>query len=282
MTVYRLHAKLDTMSILENINYTIKGDPSGRRWVFVHGLMGFLNNWQRITSSFPESECCLCYDQRGHGKSFQPESGYTPEDYAQDLKKLTDALGWDRFILVGHSMGGRNVTVFAALYPEKVEKLIVEDIGPEANAKSGDYYQKLLDAVPTPFESREKARDFFKNEFASKITTKEPPTVLASFLYANLVDKNGVWDWKFSKAGILESVRTGRIKDRWKEVESLKMPTLWIRGSESKELKPETFQRVLDSNPMIQGVEIPGAGHWVHSEKPIEFSQAVKNFVGGF
>ena len=77
------------MSILENINCSISGSPGGRRWVFVHGLMGFLNNWRRITSSFGPSETCLVYDQRGHGKSFKPETGYTPEDYAQDLKDLT-------------------------------------------------------------------------------------------------------------------------------------------------------------------------------------------------
>lgn len=270
------------MSILENINYSISGAPNGRRWVFVHGLMGFLSNWQRITSSLVATETCLTYDQRGHGKSFKPEIGYAPEDYAQDLKDLTDALGWDKFILVGHSMGGRNVTVFASMFPEKVEKLVVEDIGPESNGSSSDYYQKLLDAVPVPFETREQARDFFKNEFASRVVTKEPPAVLASFLYANLVERDGKWEWRFSRTGILETVRVGRMQDRWKEVESLKMPTLWIRGGDTKELRPEIFQKILASNPMIQGVEIPGAGHWVHSEKPHEFSQALKNFVGGF
>jgi pimeloyl-ACP methyl ester carboxylesterase len=283
VTDTQIHGKLALMSVLENINYTINGNPDGRRWVFVHGLMGFHNNWQRMTSQLGETECCLTYDQRGHGKSFKPPNGYTPEDYAKDLKDLTDALGWDKFILVGHSMGGRNVLVFASMYPEKVEKLVVEDIGPESNGSSSDYYEKLLGAVPTPFSSREQARDFFKNEFALRVQTKEPPNVLAGFLYANLEEKKaGVWDWKFSKPGILETVRVGRQKDRWSEVAALKMPTLWIRGELSKELSPESFQRILSSNPMIQGVEIAGAGHWIHSEKANEFLQALKNFVGGF
>lgn len=270
------------MSILDDINYIMTGPQNGRRWVFVHGLMGFLNNWQKITNDLSETECCLRYDQRGHGKSFKPETGYSPEDYAQDLKDLTDALGWDRFILVGHSMGGRNVVAFASMFPEKVEKLIVEDIGPESNSSSSDYYQKLLDAVPTPFETREAAVSFFKNEFASKVATREPHSVLGGFLYANLEDKGGSWDWKFSKTGILETVRVGRLMDRWNQIESLKMPTLWIRGGNSRELRPEIYQKILESNPMIQGVEIAGAGHWIHSEKPLEFSQAIKNFAGGF
>ena len=270
------------MSALEIINYLISGNPAGRRWVFVHGLMGFLNNWQRITSQLAETECCLTYDQRGHGKSFKQDSGYDPEDYARDLKDLTDALGWDRFILVGHSMGGRNVLVFASLFPEKVEKLIIEDIGPHPSSAANGYYSNLLNSVPTPFTTREAAMDFFKNEFPAKVKTTEPPNVLASFLYANLIEKDGAWDWRFSKNGILETVKAGHKEDRWHLVESLKVPTLWMRGGESKELKIETFQKILASNPMIQGVEIEGAGHWIHSEKPLEFSQAVKNFAGGF
>lgn len=283
LAVPRTSWQIGPMSILEKINYQISGQAAGRKWVFVHGLMGFLNNWQRIVSSLSLTGCCLTYDQRGHGRSFKPDSGYRPEDFAQDLKDLTDALGWDKFVLVGHSMGGRNVLVFSALFPEKVEKLIVEDIGPEANLKAIDYYQMLLDAVPTPFQSREQARKFFRDEFATRVQSREPIQVLSSFLYANLEEKSdGSWDWKFFKKGILETVRLGRDQDRWDAVRSLQIPTLWIRGSNSKELKPEIYKQVLESNPLIRGVEIEGAGHWVHSEKPHEFSQVLQNFVGGF
>src|SRR3712207_2123744 len=124
------------MSEMKKFNYSLSGAENGRRWVFVHGLMGFLNNWKKITSFLDATERSLTYDQRGHGRSFKPDSGYMPEDYAQDLKELTDQLGWDKFILCGHSMGGRNVLVFASMYPEKVEKLIIEDIGPESNEKA--------------------------------------------------------------------------------------------------------------------------------------------------
>lgn len=270
------------MSEMNKINYSLSGPENGRRWVFVHGLMGFLNNWKKITSNLDATERSLCYDQRGHGRSFKPDSGYAPEDYARDLKDLTDQLGWDRFILVGHSMGGRNVLVFASMFPEKVEKLIVEDIGPEANENSHVYYEKLLGCVPTPFETREQARDFFHHEFPKVAQTKEASNVIGAFLYANLEDKGGRWDWRFSKSGVLESVHAGRFKDRWQEVKNLKVPTLWIRGGNSKELSRENFEKVLSMNQMIQGVEIPGAGHWIHSEKSQEFTQVIKNFVGGF
>lgn len=270
------------MSILESIHHRVEGNPQGPKWVFVHGLMGFLSNWKKITSSLEPTAQCLIYDQRGHGRSFKPETGYQPEDYAQDLFELTEALGWDRFNLVGHSMGGRNALVFTDLYPQKVEKLVIEDIGPEANPAATTYYENLLGLIPTPFPSREAARHFFHNEFLQKAVTKEPPSVLGAFFYANLVEVNGQWDWRFSKKGILESVLAGRIRDRWEEVLRLKTPTLWVRGGLSKELSRENFAKILSANKMIQGVEIVGAGHWIHSEKPQEFTEALRNFVGGF
>jgi len=176
-------------------------------------------------------------------------------------------------------MGGRNVLNFASRHPEKLIKLVVEDIGPEADPNAVNYYQNLLAMVPTPFPNRETARDFFQKDFLEKVNSQ----VLAQFLYANIEDKpDGTTDWRFSKQGILQTVVEGRHSDRWHEVESLKVPTLWVRGAQSRDLTRETFERVLQSNSMITGVEIPNAGHWVHSEQPAAFLQVLKEFAGGF
>lgn len=271
------------MSYLNSFHYKITGPESGRRWVFVHGLMGYSANWRKIIAGLESTERVLAYDQRGHGRSFKPENGYTPEDYAGDLLKITEELGWESFILVGHSMGGRNSLHFASQHPEKVMKLVIEDIGPEAAPNAVEYYEKLLGIVPTPFANREAARQFFQTEFLEKAKARDKVEVLAQFFYANMEDKpDGSTDWRFSKPGILKSVVDGRAQERWHEVESLKMPTLWIRGAESRELSAESFARIQQANPMITGVEIPNAGHWVHSEQPALFLQALKDFAGGF
>ncbi|MGZ3743744.1 MAG: alpha/beta fold hydrolase [Pseudobdellovibrionaceae bacterium] len=271
------------MFYLDSFNYQVTGPENGRRWVFVHGLMGYSANWRKIISGLEATERILSFDQRGHGRSWKPSEGYAPEDYSEDILKITDELGWDKFILVGHSMGGRNVLNFAFQHPEKIIKLVVEDIGPEASPDAVEYYENLLGLVPTPFPNRTAARNFFQTEFLEKAKTRDNPPVLAQFLYANIEDKaDGSADWRFYKEGILSSVRDGRIKDRWKEVASLKVPTLWIRGANSREFSRENFEKVLSSNELIKGVEIPNAGHWVHSEQPALFLEALKNFVGGF
>lgn len=275
--------EVGSMSYLDLFHYQITGPEEGRRWVFIHGLMGFGGNWRKIVSGLESTERVLVFDQRGHGRSQKPETGYAPEDYSEDIFKITSELGWDQFILVGHSMGGRNVLNFAYRYPEKIIRLVVEDIGPEASPQAVEYYEKLLGVVPTPFPNRAAAREFFQKDFLKLAQSREKAEVLAQFFYANIEDQvDGTADWRFSKRGILESVRAGRVQERWHEVEGLKNPTLWIRGAESREFSHESFERVLKSNPVIKGVEIPNAGHWVHSEQPALFLGAIKDFVGGF
>lgn len=275
------------MAYLDNFYHHLygpeAGNPEPRKWIFVHGLMGFGQNWRRIISDLERSERCLAYDQRGHGRSFKPDSGYSSEDYAEDLKKIADELGWKKFILVGHSMGGRNVLVFASKYPEYVEKLVIEDIGPETKPQAHEYYEYLLNFVPTPFANRDEARKFFAEDFIQKAKTRENVEVMAKFFYSNIEEKpDGTLDWRFSKYAIIESVKAGRHRDRWQEVKELKMPTLLIRGANSQELSKESYHTMLASNPMIKGVEIAGAGHWVHSDQAQAFIEALKSFVGDF
>lgn len=271
------------MSYLDNFYHHFYGPETGRKWIFVHGLMGFGQNWRRIVSALEQTENCLTFDQRGHGRSFQPESGYTPEDYADDLKKIADEIGWKKFVLVGHSMGGRNVLVFASKYPQYVEKLVIEDIGPEASGNAHEYYEYLLNLAPTPFSSRDEARKFFMEDFIQTAKTRENVEVMAKFFYSNMEEKpDGTVDWRFSKRAIIESVKAGRNVDRWQEVKDLKVPTLLVRGENSRELSPENYKAMLASNPMIKGVEIEGAGHWVHSDQPQAFVDALKSFVGDF
>ncbi|MBC7421572.1 MAG: alpha/beta hydrolase [Bdellovibrio sp.] len=265
---------------LENFNYSILGTNKSDRIVFIHGLMAFSANWRKIASRLENDFQCLIYDQRGHGGSFKPETGYTPEIFAEDLYKITEELGWDKFHLVGHSMGGRNAMVFANLYPKKVRTLTIEDMGPDMDVNITDYYQRMLDSVPAPFNSKPQVKHFFDTEFFSKFKSKEPSPVLSLFLQANIEEKpDGVFDWRFSKHAILEIAREGHAKDRWAEVKSFQMPTLLIHGENSHVLSTETYQKMLAANSNITGVEIKSVGHWVHFEKYEEFVSVLRKFI---
>ncbi len=271
------------MSFLESFHYSVLGANEKNRIVFVHGLMAFAANWRKIASRLENDFQCLIYDQRGHGRSFKPPNGYSPEIFAEDLNKITDELGWDSFHLVGHSMGGRNVMVFADRYASKVRTLTIEDMGPDANSTAVNYYKDMLEMIPVPFESKADIKNYFDSEFSKNFKSKEPMSILSTFLQANLEEKtegplSGKYDWKFSKNAVYEIVEEGHKKDRWLEVSKFKMPVLLVRGEHSHVLKQETFEKMLAVNPNIQGLEIRDAGHWVHYEKHDEFVQALRDF----
>lgn len=250
--------------------------------MFLHGLMGSGMNWRPVAKAFEQEFHILTLDQRGHGRSFHPPSGYTPNDYAQDLKLILDELGWSEIALVGHSMGGRNALEFALHFSQRVKALVIEDIGPEASSEAMRRIQEMIDLVPVPFASREAARDFFANEYPNLISWTPRAQTVARFFHSNIAEMpNGEFDWRFSKPGIKATMVAGRNEDRWDALRNLKMPVLIMRGEQSTDLPRAIFERMKVTLPQAQAVEIADAGHWIHSDQPEAFIQALRSFFHG-
>jgi esterase len=268
------------MSFLNNFHYQLSGNPQGHKLVFLHGLMGSSSNWLRVAPAFQQDFHILTFDQRGHGRSFHPASGYLPKDYADDLKHILDELGWNSSALVGHSMGARNALAFAGLFSQRVKVLVLEDVGPDSSFPAVERISRLLNLVPTPFPTRERAKAFFGTEYPRLIADFYPqPETLGRFFLANLQAlPDGTQDWRFSKDAILESLRLGRREDHWDTFANLKMPVLVVRGANSLDLAPALFERMMRTLAGVRGIEIAGAGHWVHFDQPEAFIKALKDF----
>ncbi len=267
------------MSYLSQFHHQISGNANGAKLVFLHGVMGFGLNWRRIVRAFEDRYQILTFDQRGHGRSFHPTYGYAPADYAYDLFEILNDINWSAITLVGHSMGGRNALEFATQHSAMVQRLVIEDIGPGMNQAGSDLILDLIDSVPVPFASKREAKIFFETEFIAKFSDRPNVGGLAQFLFMNIIEnERGQGVWRFSESGVRESVRQGRSQERWDDVASLTMPTLVVRGELSKDLPRDIFQRMIKCNQKIEGVEIEGAGHWVHSDKPEEFIAAMEKF----
>ncbi len=275
------------MSYLQNFKFDVGGsDELGTkngRLVFLHGLMGGAANWRKITGHFRKTYQTLAFDQRGHGRSFHPASGYQPSDYADDLYKILQELGWDRVHLVGHSMGGRNAMNFAARYPKMLTSLVIEDIGPQGTRRAMDRTLRLLDIVPAPFPDRAAAKSFFENDFPKLMPHHPQRAFLGSYLYTNMEEKSdGTADWRFQKDGIVESLRAGHENPRWDEFEKITTPTLLVRGELSDDLPEDEYKEMLRRNPHVRGVQIAGTGHWLHFEKSREFIRVLEEFWASF
>lgn len=268
------------MSYLQNFKYELSGPESAPKLVFLHGVMGSSANWRRVIPAFQADFQVLSFDQRGHGWSFKPATGYAPDDYALDLKLILDELGWSRVSLIGHSMGGRNALHFAYKFPQRLQSLVIEDIGPQGNISAMEKTIRMVEMVPTPFASKAAAKEYFSHEFVDKMAGSAGARILGQFFYTNIeVVEGGKADWRFSKNAIFASLREGHFKPRWEVVRDLTVPTLFVRGERSEDFPRDEFERVLTINPNVRGVEIAGAGHWVHFEEPDEFIRVVREFL---
>jgi esterase len=275
----------DNTNPLDRFHHTLTGDPAKPKLVFLHGLMGFSLNWRRIAKAFESDFQILVYDQRGHGRTtVRPATGYAPEDYARDLGEILEALKWTQITLVGHSMGGRASYSFAAQHPEKVTRLVIEDIGPKSydTGTGVTFTERMLNEVPVPFATKREARTWFDTDFPKIFGDTPQKKILAEYLYANLTENyHGRAVWRFYEPGVRESVEQGRAYERWDDIEALKMPTLVLRGELSTDLPRPVFEKMLKLNSLIEGVEISGAGHWIHSDRPDVFIEALRRFFKG-
>jgi len=104
------------------LGYTVRGED-GPPTVFVHGYMARRQIWALQAAHFSRARRCLLYDRRGSGDSDVPDGAYGLEHQIGDLQALADEAGWDRFDLVGHSMGGFIAMAYAIEHPERVDRL---------------------------------------------------------------------------------------------------------------------------------------------------------------
>jgi pimeloyl-ACP methyl ester carboxylesterase len=95
--------------------------------VLLHGMGDNGLCWARVAEQLQTHWDVVMLDARGHGLSDAPETGYTAEEQAPDVAAVVQALGLERPVLMGHSMGGATAVATAAQYPSLIRGLILED-----------------------------------------------------------------------------------------------------------------------------------------------------------
>jgi pimeloyl-ACP methyl ester carboxylesterase len=135
-------------------NYRTEKKPK-HAWptlVFLHGITDSGLCWPRVVRALEGEYDLVLPDARGHGQSDKPKTGYAPADHAADVAGLIRALELDRPALIGHSMGGGVASTTAALYPELVGAVILEDPAwlphedPETRARRmAEWHKRIVD-----------------------------------------------------------------------------------------------------------------------------------------
>lgn len=241
----------------------------GRPIIIVHGLYGSSDNWLSIAKRLDGFQCFLL-DQRNHGQSPHTES-HTYEDMVSDLKLFIEEHNLRKPVLVGHSMGGKTVMLFALKYPELVDKFVIADITPKdynsfrnygkVTANHEEILSKLvgvnLDEYPT--------RTLINKHFETLFTDAR----VRMFLLKNLKrNAEGKLSWKVNLIALnnhLDDIMGG-----FKDVTLVneKVESLFIKGANSPYIDDDDLFQIRNFFPMANMVSIPDAGHWLHVDQP--------------
>ena len=247
--------------------------------VCLHGHTGQAHIFDEFAEAMSSYYHVLAVDQRGHGKSQWAETGYARDRFVEDLAAFVDALGLSRFVLVGVSMGGWHSILYAVEHPERVERIVMVDVGPEPDPASPAQRERR---PPTPME-------FPSLDAAVEWMRGNNPWATDARLRKDAEDKmrqreDGQWTWRadsalfnFTLPDMTDPELIGRY---WRAIESITCPILEVRGAESKLVSDEIIRRMEEAGKRLRSVDVPDAGHIVTVDKPREFIAATSDFLG--
>ena len=236
--------------------------------LIVHGLFGSGRNWGAIARRMADSRRVITADQRNHGDSFRADS-QTYTDMATDLAEVIGAQDAPMDV-VGHSMGGKAAMVLALTKAGLVNRLVVADIAPVAYTHSQSH---LIDAMEALDLSRVATRGDADRALAAAV----PDDATRAFLLQSLDLKSVPPRWRLNLPVLRAEM--ARITG-WPDVTgAYQGRTLFLSGAESSYVRPEYRDVIRALFPHARFARIPGAGHWLHAEKPREFEAALRVFL---
>jgi pimeloyl-ACP methyl ester carboxylesterase len=258
------------------LHYLDHGTEAKPPLLCIHGLTGNAHNFDALAPRLTPNFHVMSLDVRGRGDSgWTAGSEYTPQNYAADLAGLLDELRVERITLIGTSMGGMISILFAGGYPHRVEKLILNDIGPDIDpagiARIGSY----VGESPSEFNNLPEVAAYYRANYPAMSNIPEAELV-EQVKWSVKPAGNGKLTWKMDPQ-IRKPMRTAaRPLDMWVPFARIEAPTLVIRGAESDILAARTVERMKSVAPHVESVEIPGVGHAPTLREPKSLAAILK------
>lgn len=267
------------------------GKESAPKLFMVHGWMDIAASFQFVVDSFKEDWHVIAPDVRGFGHSEWAKGDYWLADYLADLEVVLDYYSPKVPVkLVGHSLGGKIVSVYAGLRPDRIEKLVsMEGYGIAENQPEMAYDRlvRWLDAKKKPKRLRQ-----YKNRAAviAKMMANNPRLTAekADFLSNYWAEPLENGEWRFladPKHKLVPSLtRLDEILVCWSKITA---PTLFIEGEFSwlgiRKKDPQQAQKEIMRRASciskLEYVVVTDSGHMIQHDQPEQVAAYIEQFM---
>ncbi|MDR6583764.1 alpha/beta hydrolase [Herbaspirillum sp. BH-1] len=289
------HASRSEFLTVRGLRYHIRhwGDPQAPKIFMFHGWMDMSASFQFMVDALQREWHVIAPDWRGFGLSERsPADAYWFPDYLADLEAIIDHHAPGEAInLLGHSMGGNVVTLYAGLRPERIARLInLEGLGlPTAKPEQAPgRFVQWLDEIKNPPLLRGYAT---LEEVATRLQKNNArlSDERAAFLAQHWAQQDGSGLWQILGDPAHKQVspilyRVDEMMACWRRITA---PVLWIEATDSDigrffgpaSLKREEIDRRIACIPRTQVEMIDQAGHMLHHDQPERLAQLIETFL---
>lgn len=245
--------------------HTLHGDGA-HRVVAVHGWLADRGDYAAVLPDLDAAAFTYAFvDLRGYGEARDATGAFTTSEGAADVLALADRLGWHRFSLIGHSMGGAVVQRVLAAAPDRVRRMVGISPVPASGMPMDEATRELFtEAAEHPAKRR---------TIIDLTTGGERPDAWLDRMTRRSVDRSdpkAFRAWLDSWSG----------EDFHEETEGSPVPALAVTGALDPAINAEFLRATwLRWYPAGQLVELPHAGHHAMDEAPLDLIRTVEDFL---
>jgi pimeloyl-ACP methyl ester carboxylesterase len=245
--------------------------------VLLHGGGQNAHTWDTVALALGRP--LIAIDLPGHGHSGRrPDRNYGPWRSADAVAAVIDQAAPNATAVAGMSLGGLTAIRLAASRPDLVRRLVTVDATPQVGEATRTMSQADRGAValvagPPVFES-------FEAMAAAAIAASpnRPRTAVERGVRHNSVElPDGTWTWRYDMFELPS--RQFDFAPLWDDVSAISAPVMLVRGGDSKFVTDDAVAEFRRRQPGLRLEIVPGAGHAVQSDQPLELTRLIQEFV---
>lgn len=274
------------------------GGPEGTDpIVLLHGFPESHRTWRAVAPELARDFYVVAPDQRGFAGSDKPPEveAYKADRIVEDLLALVDALGLERFTLVGHDWGGAVAWLAALRHKERIARLVIVNaphplvfqrtvIEDEAQRAASQYIRAFRNPLMEKGIEAMGLETFFEKTFGSHadlaaIPAEEKRAYLDEWSRPGAL--TAMLNWYRASEIVVPEVGEAASAPMWTRMPfpSVEVPTLVVWGLKDKALLPVQLDGLHDLVADLRIVAIVDAGHFVPWEKPAPVAAAIRDFM---